>query len=98
MNIARLREGWSSLETRSQITLVGAVLGVLVTFYLLYSMSGGTSYTTLASNLDPSTTAKAESALAGAGVAYRIAAGGTEVDVPSSSLSQARIALATKGV
>jgi flagellar M-ring protein FliF len=98
MNIARLREGWSSLETRSQITLVGAVLGVLVTFYLLYSMSGGTSYTTLASNLDPSTTGKAETALASAGVAYKVAAGGTELDVPSSSLSQARIALATKGV
>ena len=98
MNIARLREGWSSLETRSQITLVGAVLGVLVTFYLLYSMSGGTSYSTLASNLDPSTTGKAETALASAGVAYKVAAGGTELDVPSSSLSQARIALATKGV
>jgi flagellar M-ring protein FliF len=98
MNIARLREGWSSLETRSQITLVGAVLGVLVTFYLLYSMSGGTSYVTLASNLDPSTTGKAETTLATAGVPYKVAAGGTEIDVPSSALSQARIALSTKGV
>jgi flagellar M-ring protein FliF len=98
MNIARLREGWSSLETRSQITLVGAVLGVLVTFYLLYSMAGGTSYSTLASNLDPSATGKAESALASAGVAYKVAAGGTELDVPSSSLSQARIALAAKNI
>jgi flagellar M-ring protein FliF len=98
MSLARLREGWSSLETRSQVTLVGAVLGVLVTFYFIYSFAGKQSYSTLASSLDPAQTGQAEKALASAGVAYRVAAGGTELDVPSGQLSQARIALATKGV
>ena len=98
MDIARLREGWSSLETRSQITLVGAVIGVLLTFYFIYSYAGQQSYTAVASNLDPAQTGNAEKALASAGVGYRVAAGGTELDVPSGQLSQARIALASKGV
>ena len=98
MDIARLREGWSSLETRSQLTLVGAVIGVLLTFYFIYSYAGKQSYTAVASNLDPAQTGNAEKALASAGVGYRVAAGGTELDVPSGQLSQARIALATKGV
>jgi flagellar M-ring protein FliF len=98
MNIARLREGWSTLETRSQVTLVGAVLAVLVTFYFLYSMSGKQSYSTLASGLDPAQTGQWEKTLASAGIAYRINTGGTEVDVPSSQVAQARVALAGKGM
>lgn len=98
MDLARLREGWSSLETRSQITLVGAVLGVLLTFYFIYSYAGKQSYTAVASNLDPAQTGNAEKALASAGVGYKVAAGGTELDVPAGQLSEARIALASKGV
>jgi flagellar M-ring protein FliF len=98
MNIARLREGWSSLETRSQITLVGAILGVLVTFYFLYSMSGQQSYSTLSTGLDPAQTGQWEKTLASAGIAYKVATGGTEIDVPAGQMSQARIALAEKGV
>ncbi|HVW90155.1 MAG TPA: flagellar basal-body MS-ring/collar protein FliF [Gaiellaceae bacterium] len=98
MDLARLREGWSSLETRSQITLVGAVLGVLLTFYFIYSYAGTQSYTAVASNLDPAQTGNAEKALASAGVGYKVAAGGTELDVPAGQLSEARIALASKGV
>jgi flagellar M-ring protein FliF len=98
VNIARLREGWSSLETRSQITLVGAVLGVLITLYFLYSYAGKTSYSTLATGLDPAQTANWEKTLSSAGIAYKVATGGTEIDVPSSKVSDARIALASKGV
>jgi flagellar M-ring protein FliF len=98
MNIARLREGWSSLETRSQITLVGAVLGVLVTLYFLWSYAGKTSYSTLATGLDPAQTANWEKALSNAGIAYRVSTGGTELDVPASQVSEARIALASKGM
>jgi flagellar M-ring protein FliF len=98
VDLARLREGWSSLETRSQLTLVGAVLGVLLTFYFIYSYAGKQSYTAVASNLDPAQTGNAEKALATAGVAYKVAAGGTELDVPAGQVSEARIALASKGV
>jgi flagellar M-ring protein FliF len=98
VNIARLREGWSSLETRSQITLVGAVLGVLVTLYFLYSYAGKTSYSTLATGLDPAQTANWEKTLSSAGIAYKVGTGGTELDVPSGQVSDARIALASKGM
>lgn len=98
MNVARLREGWSSLETRSQITLVGAVLGVLITLYVLYSYAGKTSYSTLATGLDPAQTANWEKTLSSAGVSYKVATGGTELDVPASQVSNARIALASKGM
>jgi flagellar M-ring protein FliF len=98
VDLARLRDGWSSLETRSQLTLVGAILGVLLTFYFIYSYAGKQSYTAVASNLEPAQTGNAEQALASAGVGYKVAAGGTELDVPAGQLSQARIALASKGV
>jgi flagellar M-ring protein FliF len=98
MNIARLREGWSSLETRNQLTLVGAVLAVLVTFYFLYSMSGKQSYTTLATGLDPAQTGDWEKTLSSSGIAYKVGTGGTELDVPASQVSAARVALAEKGM
>jgi flagellar M-ring protein FliF len=98
MNIARLREGWSSLETRSQITLVGSVLGVLITLYFLYSYAGKTSYSTLATGLDPAQTANWEKTLSSAGISYKVGTGGTELDVPSGQVSDARIALASKGM
>jgi flagellar M-ring protein FliF len=98
MNVARLRETWTGLETRSQLTLVGAVLAVLATFFFLYSFASKPSYSTLAANLAPSETGAAEKALAAAGVTYRIENGGTQIAVKSGMESQARVALAEKGV
>jgi flagellar M-ring protein FliF len=98
VNVSRLREGWGSLETRSQLTLVAAVVGVLVTFYFLYSFAGKQSYSTLATGLDPAQTGNWEKTLASAGIPYKVGTGGTELDVPSGKISDARIALAEKGV
>lgn len=98
MNLGRLREIWSGLETRSQLTLVGAVVAILATFFFLYSFASKPSYSTLASNLDPAQTGQAEKALAAAGVTYQIQAGGTQIGVLSGQESQARVALAEKGV
>src|SRR5512133_3478236 len=98
MNLSRLRETWSALEPRGQMTLVGAGLAVLATFYLLFHFAASPSYSTLQSNLDPGTTAQAEKALAGAGVAYKIENGGTQIAVKSGQESKARVALADKGV
>src|SRR3954451_23837505 len=98
MNVARLREIWSGLETRSQLTLVGGLVAVIATFFFLYSFASKPSYATLASNLTPADTGSAEKALAGAGVTYRTDSGGTQISVLSSQLSQARVALAEKGV
>src|SRR3954454_1983281 len=98
MNAARLRETWSGLETRSQLTLVGGLVAVVATFFFLYSFASKPSYSTLASGLSPADTGSAEKALAAAGVTYKIENGGTQISVQAGQESQARVALAEKGV
>src|SRR5437762_5738907 len=98
MDFSRIKQIWAGLDTRSQLTLVGGIAGVLVTFYLLYGFATKPSYTTLATGLQPAQTGQAEQTLAAAGIAYRVGTGGTELDVPAGQVSQARIALAAKGV
>jgi flagellar M-ring protein FliF len=98
MNFARAKEIFSGLETRSQITLIGGLVAVIATFFFLYSFASKPSYSTLASNLTPSDTGSAEKALAAAGVTYKTDSGGTKISVLASQLSQARVALAEKGV
>ncbi|HEV7641665.1 MAG TPA: flagellar basal-body MS-ring/collar protein FliF [Gaiellaceae bacterium] len=96
--VARFKETWNGLETRGQVTLVGAALAVIVTMFFLYSFASRPSYTTLATGLDPARTGQAQKALDTAGISYTIANGGTEIDVLAGQESRARIALATKGV
>src|SRR3954463_12365646 len=98
MNLSRAKEIWSGLETRSQLTLVGGLVAVLATFFFLYSFASKPSYSTLASNLSPADTGSAEKALAAAGVTYKIENGGTQISVKAGQESQARVALAEKGV
>jgi flagellar M-ring protein FliF len=98
VNLARAKEIFSGLETRSQITLIGGLVAVIATFFFLYSFASKPSYSTLASNLTPSDTGSAEKALAAAGVTYKTDSGGTQISVLASQLSQARVALAEKGV
>ncbi len=98
MTLSRIRDLWRSLESRGQLTVVVSGLLVLVTFYFLYSYAGRTSYSSLVTGVDPAQAGQMTSALSSAGVAYKVANGGTEIDVPSSQISEARIALASKGL
>jgi flagellar M-ring protein FliF len=98
MNLSRLKDTWNGLEPRGQFALVGSALAVLATMVLLFHFASKPSYTTLASGLDPSSTGQATKALDSAGVSYKVAGGGTEIQVQSGQESQARIALAEKGV
>ena len=95
---SKLRDVWAGLETKGQLTLVGAGVGVVAVFFLLFGFASKPSYSTLASGLDPAATGQAEKALAGAGLTYRIESGGTQIAVKSGEESQARVALAEKGV
>src|SRR4051794_8043482 len=96
--VQAFRATWSSLEPRGQITLVVSGLLVLVTAFALYHFSSQPSYTTLQTGLNPAQTGKVTAALDSAGVTYRIANGGTSVDVLAGQESNARIALAKSGV
>jgi flagellar M-ring protein FliF len=98
LNLDKLRATWSGLETRSQLTLVVSAVAVVAVLYLVYSFSSKPSFSTLATGLDPAQTGQAEKALASAGVTYRIDGAGTSISVRSGQESQARVALAEKGV
>ncbi|HET6170995.1 MAG TPA: flagellar basal-body MS-ring/collar protein FliF [Gaiellales bacterium] len=98
MNLTSLRETWNGIETRSQLTLVASLLGALGMLFLLYTFATRPSYSTLASNLAPAETAKAENALGAAGIAYKTGNGGTQISVVSGKEAAARVALAQKGV
>jgi flagellar M-ring protein FliF len=98
MTLTRVRDLWRSLEPRGQLTIVGSVLAVIVTFWFLYSYASKPSYTMLETGVDPARTGQMTGALAGAGIAYTVGNGGTEIDVRQSDLSQARITLASKGL
>jgi len=98
VTLTRVKDLWKSLEPRGQLTIVASGLLVLVTFVFLYSYASKPSYTTIASGVDPSQAGQMTNALAAAGISYRLGNGGTAVSVPSSSSSQARIALASKGL
>jgi flagellar M-ring protein FliF len=93
-----MREAWAGLELRSQVTLIGGLIAVLGTLYFIYGLASKPSYTTLATGLDPSQTGQYETTLAAAGISYQVTTGGTGLNVPAGSMSQARIALAEKGV
>jgi flagellar M-ring protein FliF len=98
LNPNHFREAWAGLELRSQVTLIGGLIAVLGTLYVLYGYAAKQSYSTLATGLDPSQTGEWEQALAGAGIPYQVTTGGTGLEVPPGDLAQARVSLAQKGV
>src|SRR5579862_8863764 len=94
----RIRTLWRSLEPRGQLTIAGIGLLVVVTFYFLFQLSSSASYSAVVSGQDPSRVGQMTSALNSAGVPYRLANGGTEIDVPSAKVAEANVALAQKGL
>jgi flagellar M-ring protein FliF len=96
--LQRIKDLWRSLEPRGQLSIVGCGLLVLVTFYFLYSYAGQPNYSTLATGVDPAQTGQMTKALDSAGISYRVANGGTQIEVRDSQSAQARIALAEKGL
>jgi flagellar M-ring protein FliF len=87
-----------SMTTRGKLLLGASVLGVAVVAFMLVSLATKPSYSTLSAGLDPATTGKITSALDGQGIGYKIANGGTAVEVTQADMSKARVALASKGL
>jgi flagellar M-ring protein FliF len=94
----RIRTLWSSLEPRGQLTIAAIAVFVVGAFYFLFQYGSSASYSTLVSAQNPSQVGQMTKALDSAGIQYRLANGGTEIDVRSSQLSQANVALASKGL
>jgi len=88
----------TSMSTRGKITIAASVLVFAVAAFLLMRIAAAPSYSTVMAGMDPSDTSKVTAALDGAGVAYEIRRGGTEVAVEKGKESDARLALAEQGV
>src|SRR3954453_20834127 len=87
-----------SMSPRGRVALGASVVGVLVVAFMLMKLASAPSYQTLSAGIDPSQTGKITGALDGAGVAYKIGNGGAAVQGKQGDLSQARVALASKGL
>src|SRR3954464_11846880 len=87
-----------SMSPRGRIALGASVVGVLVVAFMLMKLASAPSYQTLSAGVDPSQTGKITRALDGAGIGYKIGNGGTSISVQQGDLSQARVALASKGL
>lgn len=92
-----LRRGldvWNGLAPPSRRLIIGAVIIFVIGLVVLWRFSGQTSYTTLASGLDPADTKAVAAGLDEAGIPYQITDGGTAVEVPSDMADEARVDLA----
>jgi flagellar M-ring protein FliF len=86
-----------TLSTKGKLAVGGAVLGVLIVGYLLFSMASTPGYTTIVSGLNPADTGKMTAALDARGVAYELQNNGTALAVEKRDTADARIALAESG-
>lgn len=89
---------WEGLTGPSRRLLIGAVAIFMVGIFLLMRFSGQDSYATIASAGSAADTAAITKELDSLGIRYKLADGGTTVQVPSSELDRARVDLASSGV
>src|SRR3954447_6735036 len=87
-----------SMSTRGKLLLAGSILAIAVVGFLLVSLATKPTYTTLGAGLDPAQTGKLTGALDSQGIAYKLANGGTAIEVPSAEVAKARVALAGSGL
>lgn len=101
-DLAQLRERLASLNetyTRGQKALMlGAVLAVFAGVFVFTRLAGETDYASLYTNLEPADAAAVTERLSEDGVPYRLADGGSTVQVPRSQLYDTRMQLSADGL
>jgi flagellar M-ring protein FliF len=93
-----IRQFITKLTPKGWAMVGGSVAAAIVFLMLIMNFASKPSYTTLETGLDPAQTGKITAALDAKGIGYQIENGGTALEVTSSQVSQARIALATAGL
>jgi len=78
--------------------LVGAGGLLLATLFMLYSWSSSVSYATLFSGLESTDSAAIVEDLRSRGVAYRLAGGGTAIEVAEGQVDELRLDFAARGL
>ena len=93
-----IRQFVSKLSPKGWAMVGGSVAAGILFLVVVMHFASAPSYTTLETGLDPAQTGKITSSLDAKGIGYQIGDGGTSLEVTSSQVSQARIALATAGL
>jgi flagellar M-ring protein FliF len=89
---------WEGLTGPARRLLVGAVLIFVVGVFVLMRFAGTTSYATLTTASNASDAAAVTKQLDDLGIRYKLADGGTTIQVPSGDLDKARLDLAGSNV
>lgn len=93
-----LLKQFSALSPVRQATLVATALGSLAFFFWLSSGTGGGEYRTLFRGLEDAEAARVVEALTAERIEYRIADGGTAIEVPIDKVYEARMRVASRGL
>lgn len=96
--VSRIKGFWGGLTTPSKRLIIGAVVIFVIGVALLMRFTGQTTYATLASSVDPRDASAITAELDSMGVTYRLAAGGSTIEVPASQLDETRVGLASSNV
>jgi flagellar M-ring protein FliF len=87
-----------SMSTRGKLTLAGCALAFLAAAVLIVKMAGAPSYATIQTGIDPTKASQMTAALDAQGIKWELQNGGTALAVDQGKVSQAQIALATRGL
>ncbi|HVW16726.1 MAG TPA: flagellar basal-body MS-ring/collar protein FliF [Solirubrobacteraceae bacterium] len=87
-----------NLTPQGRLKLGLAAAGVLVALFLLFKVTGHTSYSQVMAGIEPKKTSDVTAALDERGIPYKLSNGGTALSVPSAKVDDARVALAAKGL
>lgn len=93
-----LVQQFSALSPVRQLTLVATAVGSLAFFYWIAVGTGTTEYRTLYRGLEDAEAAQVVDALAAERIEYRIADGGTAIEVPINRVHEARMRVASRGL
>lgn len=87
-----------NLAPRQRIVLGVSVVGILVVAYFMLSLATKPMYQAVVSGLEPAKASEVTAALDEAAITYKLANGGTTINVVEADMARARIALAGAGV
>ncbi len=96
--LAPLREAWDRLSGAQRVRLVLAVVGLVGLVWGVSLYATRVRYGVLFSHLDTDDAAQVMAALRERQVPYRVAAGGTVIEVPAPRVDELRIELAGEGL
>src|SRR5512134_76713 len=91
-------ELWKKLPSGRRLVIAGALLATVVTVAALSLRDETTRYATLFSGMSPEDAGLVVEQLKAEKVAFRLAHGGSAIEVPESRVHETRLALAQKGM